>query len=172
MRAEIIKCHLEHCLLWPPGYLYSVGAEIFQNQRQCMSYPFWNFPAVSYLSHNRLHMPHLWSYPIRYLASYTYSELYAGTVFLLYVTQRNLSHFRASLQFTLLRPSFSRYILSYFPLNSDSALMFPSREASLDHTTWTLFSGGLLTLATLYSLCSFLTRQNIIYHTQSSVFSS
>lgn len=141
MRAEIIKWHLEHCLLWPPGYLYAVGAEILQNQRQCMSYPFWNFPAVSYLSHNRLHMPHLWSYPIRYLASYTYSELYAGTVFLLYVTQRNLSHFRASLQFTLLRPSFSRYILSYFPLNSDSALMFPSREASLDHTTWTLLSG-------------------------------
>lgn len=172
MRAEIIECHLEHCLLWPPGYLYAVGAEILQNQRQCIPYLFWNFPAVSYLSHNRLHMPQLWSYPIRYLASYTYSEFYAGTVFLLYVTQKNLSHFRASLQFSLLRPPVSRCILSYFPLNSDSTLMFPSRETFLDHTIGTLFSGGLLTLATFDSLCSFLTMQNIIYHTQSSVFSS
>lgn len=172
MRAEIIKCHLEHCLLWPPGYLYAVGAEILQNQRQCMSYPFWNFPTVSYLSHNRLHMPHLWSYPIRYLASYTYSELYAGTVFLLYVTQRNLSHFRASLQLTLLRPSFSRYILSYFRwIQTLPSCFLPEK------LLWTTLHehcslGGLLTLATLYSLCSFLTRQNIIYHTQSSVFSS
>lgn len=123
MRAEIIECHLEHYLLWPPGYLYAVGTEILQNQRQCLPYHFWNFPTVPCLSHNRLHRPHLWSFPIWYLASCTYSEFYAGTTFLLYVSQRNLSHFRTSLQFTLLRRPFFAYILSYFPLNSDSILM-------------------------------------------------
>lgn len=48
----------------PPVYLCAVRAEIFQSQRQFVSYLLLKFPAVFCFSHSRLHVPHLGPCPI------------------------------------------------------------------------------------------------------------